>query len=69
MTLPMSSEWQTAGSTIDTAAERNTSTVTSGKSNPGRYVSGHMVFVMYENNKLRGYVVIAGPPVWTCQLS
>ena len=31
---------------------------------PGRYVSGHMVFVMYENNKLRGYVVIAGPPVW-----
>jgi hypothetical protein len=32
---------------------------------PGRYVSGHMVFVMYDNNKLRGYVVIAGPPVWS----
>jgi hypothetical protein len=28
----------------------------------GRYVSGHMVFVM--DNKLRGYVVIAGRPDW-----
>jgi hypothetical protein len=29
----------------------------------GRYVSGHMVFVM-DYDKLRGYVVIAGPSVW-----
>jgi hypothetical protein len=30
---------------------------------PGRYVSGHMVFVMDHNNS-HGYVVIAGNPVW-----
>jgi hypothetical protein len=29
----------------------------------GRYVSGHMVFVM-DYDKLRGYVVIAGLPDW-----
>jgi hypothetical protein len=29
----------------------------------GRYVSGHMVFVM-DNDKLRGYVVLAGPQDW-----
>jgi hypothetical protein len=29
----------------------------------GRYVSGHMVFVM-DYAKLRGYVVIAGRPDW-----
>jgi hypothetical protein len=29
----------------------------------GRYVSGHMVFVM-DYDKLRGYVVIAGRPDW-----
>jgi hypothetical protein len=29
----------------------------------GRYVSGHMVFVMDDNNR-SGYVVIAGPGVW-----
>ena len=30
---------------------------------PGRYVSGHMVFVM-DYDKRHGYVVIAGPAVW-----
>jgi hypothetical protein len=30
---------------------------------PGRYVSGHMVFVM-DYDKHRGYVVIAGPQNW-----
>src|SRR5262245_36354238 len=29
----------------------------------GRYVSGHMVFVMDDDNR-RGYVVIAGRPDW-----
>jgi hypothetical protein len=29
----------------------------------GRYVSGHMMFVMDHNNS-HGYVVIAGNPVW-----
>jgi hypothetical protein len=29
----------------------------------GRYVSGHMVFVM-DSDQLRGYVVIAGRPDW-----
>jgi hypothetical protein len=29
----------------------------------GRYVSGHMVFVLDYNNR-RGYVVIAGPGSW-----
>jgi hypothetical protein len=59
----MSSEWQTGGSTTDGAAERSTSTMTSGKSKSGRYVSGAMVFVM-DYDKLRGYVVIAGRPDW-----
>jgi hypothetical protein len=30
----------------------------------GRYVSGHMVFVMELQNKLRGYVVIAATTDW-----
>jgi hypothetical protein len=30
----------------------------------GRYVSGHMVFVMEGRDKLRGYVVIAARPDW-----
>jgi hypothetical protein len=28
----------------------------------GRYVSGHMVFVLYDN---RGFVMIGSPPAWT----
>lgn len=31
---------------------------------PGRYVSGHMVFVLDYDNR-SGYVVIAGNPDWT----